>query len=129
MISKVLADSILINFPELISGESFFLEKAVGNKNVVLKTIANTNPVKSIKNMRYARLHVNINGWRVKDAIDFGNRMFSFIYDIRGNFSYNEIVYQIKEVEAVAYPYPIEQTMTDGLQVVIFKFGVYYVII
>ncbi len=129
MISKILEELITTQFPELVSGKSFFLEKGIGNKNVVLKTIANINPVKSIKNMRYARMHVNINGWKVNKAIDFGSNLMSFIYDIRGNFTYKTSTYQIKEIEVVAHPYPIEQTVTDSLLVVILKFGVYYVIL
>jgi len=105
----------------------FFLEKGSGNKNVVVKTVGTNNPVKSINEMRFTKIYVLINGWKIDEAMAFANEIVKFIERVRGTYSIGDDEYLVKEMSVAPYPFPVDSTRTDSTSVISFGIGAYYI--
>ena len=122
MISNILVNLLDSNITELTKGTNLFAENGILGKCAYIKT--DTYPVGSIvPDVRKTNARVFIKGFENAEAIELGEKMVSFLNNVKGSYVYNDVTYNIKAIDILSTP----SILSFENKVVQFKMNVYYV--
>lgn len=128
MIARIVYNAIADNFSTQVKKKStLFLERGVGNKNVVVKNLTTKNPIKSINGMRFSKIYILINGWTIDVGMSFAKDVSDYLSKMRGPYIDGADTLLIKESIIEPFPYVLDDSRTDSSQIIVFGIGFYYI--